>query len=142
MKEFGIDMVGMGPYIPHPDTPLNELKDVIPDEDQRLNLSLKMIALLRLTMNDLNIAASTALQTLDPFGRVKAIASGANVFMPNLTPAEQACDYSIYAGKPVSGDMAEHIMLEFEENIEDLGFIINYKDWGDSRHFFRRIANN
>ena len=142
MKEFGIDMVGMGPYISHPDTPMYTFKDTVPDEEKRLDLSLKMIALLRLTMKDVNIAASTALQTLDAYGRVKAVASGANVFMPNLTPAEQACDYSIYAGKPVSEDMAEHVMIEFEENIEDLGFIINYKDWGDSRHFYRRIANN
>jgi biotin synthase len=142
MKEFGIDMVGMGPYIPHPDTPMYDLKDTLPDEEKRLDLSLKMIALLRLIMKDVNIAASTALQTLDAYGRVKAIASGANVFMPNLTPAEQACNYSIYAGKPVSTDMAEHVMIEFEENIEDLGFIMNYREWGDSRHFFRRIANN
>ena len=142
LKDFGIDMVGMGPYIPHPDTPMYDQRDMIPDEEQRLDLSLKMIALVRLVMKDVNIAASTALQTLDKYGRVKAIASGANVFMPNLTPADQAGNYKIYAGKPVTDDMAESIMIDFEDNIEDLGFILNHKDWGDSKHFFRRIANN
>jgi len=142
MKEFGIDMAGMGPYIPHPDTPMYQYKDEIPDEKIRLELSLKMIALLRLMMKDINIAASTAMQTLDKYGRIKAIASGANVFMPNLTPEEQACNYRIYSGKPVYSDMAETALVDFEENIEDLGFSINYNDWGDSKHYYKRIANN
>lgn len=142
MKEFGIDMVGMGPYIPHPDTPMYAQKDEIPDEATRLKLSLKMIALLRIMMKDINIAASTALQTLDGHGRIKAIASGANVFMPNLTPADQACNYSIYSGKPLYSDMAETALVDFEDQIEDIGFIVNYNKWGDSKHFIKRIANN
>jgi len=142
MKEFGVDMVGMGPYIPHPDTPMYNLRHDIPNEATRLDLSLKMIALLRLIMKDINIAASTALQTLDKYGRIKAIASGANVFMPNLTPVDQASNYSIYSGKPVTEDMAEGIMADFEANIEDFGFTINYNEWGDSRYFFKRVANN
>ncbi len=142
MKEFGIDMVGMGPYIPHPDTPMYRYRDEIQDEATRLDLSLKMIALLRLMMGDINIAASTALQTLDKQGRLKAIASGANVFMPNLTPAKQACNYRIYSGKPVYSDMAENALIDFEENIDEFGFTINYNEWGDSKHFKKRIANN
>ncbi len=142
MKNFGIDMVGMGPYIPHPDTPLYRYKDHIPDEATRLDLSLRMIALLRIMMKDINIAASTALQTLSNLGRVKAIASGANVFMPNLTPADQACNYSIYTGKPVFSDMAKTALVDFEEKIEQLGYIINYNNWGDSIYYQKRIARN
>jgi biotin synthase len=142
MKEFGIDMAGMGPYIPHPDTPLFYSLEEIPDKDRRLDLSLKMIALLRLLMKDINIAASTALQTLDPNGRLKAIACGANVFMPNLTPAEQAGNYSIYSGKPLYSDMAETALIKLEEHAEDLGFVMNYNERGDSKHYFKRIRNN
>jgi biotin synthase len=142
MKEFGIDMVGMGPYIPHPDTPMWAERNNIPDEATRLDLSLKMIALLRIMMKNINIAASTAMQTLDKNGRVKAIAAGANVFMPNLTPADKASNYSIYQGKPVFDDMAENALASFEENIHDIGFSINYNAWGDSKYYQDRIANN
>ena len=138
MKNMSIDMVGMGPYIPHPDTPLFHRSHDIPDEASRLDLSLRMIALLRIMMKDINIAASTALNALDPYGRVKAIASGANVFMPNITPAMQACNYMLYEGKPIFSDMAENALGEFEDNISDLGFYVNYKAWGDSKHFYNR----
>lgn len=142
MKEFGIDMVGMGPYIPHPDTPLYEMRENIPSEATRLELSLKMIALLRIMMKDINIAASTAMQTLDQNGRLKAIAAGANVFMPNLTPTKSASQYKIYEGKPIYDDMAENVLSDFEKNIEEIGFSINYDMWGDSKYFHNRIANN
>jgi biotin synthase len=142
MKEFGIDMAGLGPYIPHPDTPLFYSLDKIPDERKRLDLSLKMIALLRLLMKDINIAASTALQTLDTNGRLKAIASGANVFMPNLTPPEQAEKYRIYSGKPIYSDMAETALIDLEQKAEDLGYSMNYNSRGDSKHYFKRIRNN
>lgn len=141
MKDFGIDMVGMGPYIPHPDTPMYALSGSIPGEERRLELSLRMIALLRIMMKDINIAASTAMQTLDDEGRVKAILAGANVFMPNLTPAEQACNYKIYSGKPVFSDMAESALLHFEDQIEERGYVVNYHQWGDSKHYYRRIAD-
>ncbi len=140
MKDFGIDMVGMGPYIPHPDTPMYALAGSIPGESRRLELSLRMIALLRIMMNDINIAASTAMQTLDDTGRLQAILAGANVFMPNLTPAEQACNYSIYSGKPVFSDMAESALLHFEDQVTEEGYIINYHKWGDSKYYYRRIA--
>ncbi|MDR1951045.1 MAG: [FeFe] hydrogenase H-cluster radical SAM maturase HydE, partial [Bacteroidales bacterium] len=81
-QNMDVDMVGMGPYIEHHDTPLFLQKSKIKN---RLELSLKMIAILRILMPTINIAATTALQTLDPFGREKAIEVGANIIMPNLT---------------------------------------------------------
>jgi biotin synthase len=142
MKEFGIDMVGMGPYIPHPDTPMWAERDNIPDEATRLDLSLKMIALMRIMMKNINIAASTAMQTLDKNGRLKAVAAGANIFMPNLTPADKASNYNIYQGKPVFEDMAETALASFEEDIRHIGLSINYNSWGDSEYYKQRIENN
>ncbi len=139
MKDLDIDMVGMGPYIPHPDTPLSHLAAAIPSPEERLELSLRMIALLRIMMKDINIAASTALQTLDPLGRVKAIASGANVFMPNITPAGEACKYRLYEGKPIFDDMAVSALESFEKNINKLGLSVAYNDWLDSRHHSERM---
>ena len=94
------DMVGMGPYIPHPDTPLPNL----PNLPNRLSLSLRMIALTRLYLHDVNIVAATALEALDPErGRERGIAAGANVIMPNVTPAEARKSYDLYPGK--AGDL-------------------------------------
>lgn len=140
MKNLNIDMAGMGPYIPHPDTPLYHRSADIPSQSRRLDLSLRMIALLRIMMKDINIAASTAMNTLDEYGRVKAVASGANVFMPNVTPSAQACNYMLYEGKPIFTDTAETALVDFESHIKELGFTINYNQLGDSKHFHNRIA--
>lgn len=94
-----VDMVGMGPYIPHENTPLG--KGIGNCTDSSLQLSLRMIALTRLHLHDVNIVAATALETLDPFaGQRRGIEAGANVIMPNLTPDRYRCDYSLYPGKP------------------------------------------
>jgi biotin synthase len=140
MKEINIDMVGMGPYIPHPDTPLFRYRDEIPDAASRLELSLRMIALLRIMMPDINIAASTAMQALDERGRIRAIEAGANVFMPNLTPASEASNYILYEGKPVAGDMAADILAGFERETAALGLKVNYGQQGNSKHYHRRMA--
>lgn len=139
MRDFNIDMVGMGPYIPHADTPLARRCEDIPSDEERIDLSLKMIALLRIMMRDINIAASTAMNALDPAGRMKAIASGANIFMPNITPPAQACNYMLYEGKPIFADMAEASLSGLEENIAGLGMSVSYHLWGDSKHYHNRI---
>lgn len=72
MRDLDIDMCGMGPYIEHPDTPLYQYKDELLPLKDRFNLTLKMIAILRLMMPDINIAATTAMQAIDPMGREKA----------------------------------------------------------------------
>lgn len=139
MKDLNIDMVGMGPYIPHPDTPLSQPAASIQSPEERLELSLRMIALLRIMMKNINIAASTALQALDPMGRVKAVAAGANVFMPNITPVGEACKYRLYEGKPLFDDMAVATLAGFEKNINKLGLDVAYHAWSDSRHYRERM---
>jgi len=76
-------MAGMGPYIEHEATPLYQYRDQLMPLRDRFLLSLKMVALLRIMMKDINIAATTAMQTIDPQGREKALLVGANVIMPN-----------------------------------------------------------
>ncbi|NLB35337.1 MAG: [FeFe] hydrogenase H-cluster radical SAM maturase HydE, partial [Elusimicrobia bacterium] len=97
MRDFGVDMVGMGPYIPEDAS--SGMETDYSSED-RLNMTLNMTALLRILMPDINIVASTALQVVDPYGREKALKAGANVIMPLITPAKYRCHYSLYEGKP------------------------------------------
>jgi biotin synthase len=73
MQSFDVDMVGMGPYIEHHDTPLYAFRNELLPIGERFDLALKMIATLRILMKDINIAAATALQAIDPLGREKAV---------------------------------------------------------------------
>ena len=96
--EERVDMVGMGPFIPHPATPLAAA--AVPDAATRLELALRMIALARLYLHDVNIVAATALEALDPAnGRARGLAAGANVIMPNVTPPDVRRGYDLYPGK-------------------------------------------
>lgn len=134
-KEFDVDMVGMGPYIEHEDTPLFHYKDQLLDKTERFNLSLKMIALLRIMMKDINIAATTAMQALDPIGREKALKIGANIIMPNLTPLKYRESYLLYEDKPCIDEEASECRNCLEARIKIAGDEIGYGEWGDSKHF-------
>ena len=142
MKNFDIDMCGMGPYIEHVDTPLYEHKDLLMPLEDRFTLTLKMIALLRIIMKDINIAAATALQAIDPIGREKAIKVGANVIMPNVTPGMYRDSYKLYENKPCTDEQAEDCSSCLEMRIGLTGDEIGYGEWGDSKHFEKRIKKN
>lgn len=137
-RDFDIDMAGMGPYIEHEDTPLYQYRDQLIPLRDRFLLSLKMVALLRIMMKDINIAATTAMQTIDPQGREKALLVGANVIMPNLTPVKYRQDYLLYENKPCIDEEAEECKSCLEARIFMAGDEIGYGEWGDSRHFQRR----
>ena len=92
-KEINADMVGIGPFIPHPHTPL---KDFVTGS---FTLALKVMALTRILLKDINIPATTAMETLNPNGRIIALQSGANVVMPNVTTTEYRAKYEIYPNK-------------------------------------------
>lgn len=134
-KSFDIDMCGMGPYLEHSQTPLYQYKDLLISKEERLELSLKMVAILRLMMPKINIAATTAMQSIDPAGREKAILAGANVIMPNLTLTEVRGDYSIYENKPGVGEDASITSSSLERMLQNAGIPIGYNEWGDSLHF-------
>ncbi|MBO7283865.1 MAG: [FeFe] hydrogenase H-cluster radical SAM maturase HydE [Bacteroidales bacterium] len=134
-KSFDIDMCGMGPYLEHSQTPLYQYKELLIPKEERLELSLKMVAILRLMMPKINIAATTAMQSIDPAGREKAILAGANVIMPNLTLTEVRGDYSIYENKPGVGEDASITSSSLERMLQNAGIPIGYNEWGDSLHF-------
>ena len=140
MKHFNIDMVGMGPYIEHQDTPLYQFRSELLPIEQRFDFTLKMIATLRIMMKDINIAAATALQAIDPLGREKALKVGANIIMPNITPGKFRNDYALYENKPCVDEEPEECKNCLDVRIQLADGEIGYKEWGDSKHFHKRIA--
>ncbi len=141
-KGMDIDMIGMGPYVLHDDTPLAaEVVNTPEEKARRLFLALRMIALTRIAMPDVNIAAATALQALDPKGREKAILAGANVVMPNLTPTKYRGDYLLYENKPCVDEDSDMCLSCLERRIQSIGETVGWDQWGDSKHFFKRTSN-
>ncbi|MBE0646161.1 MAG: [FeFe] hydrogenase H-cluster radical SAM maturase HydE [Bacteroidales bacterium] len=138
-REMDIDMAGMGPYIEHEETPLFEYRNQLLPIQERLEISLNMVALLRIMMPNINIAATTAMQTIDPQGRERALLAGANVMMPNLTPLKYKESYLLYNNKPGLEDDAEESKESMEEEIRRAGDKIGYGEWGNSRHYELRI---
>ena len=108
-KEMDFDMIGIGPLITHPQTPLADY--VLPKDN--FEMSLKVMAVTRLLMPSINIPATTAMETLSPNGRILALQSGANVVMPNITDIGCRPKYEIYPNK--SG--TDSIPLEFRDEL-------------------------
>lgn len=97
LKELDVEMAGIGPFIPNPHTPLAG------SAQGTVETTLKMIALTRLLLPQAHLPATTALSTIDPHGREKALQSGANVVMPNVTPQRFRSLYEIYPNKDRPG---------------------------------------
>jgi biotin synthase len=138
MKEFNIDMCGMGPYIEHADTPLIEHSGNLLPLKERFDLTLKMIAIIRIMMKDINIVAATALQAIDPAGREKAVKIGANILMPNITPGKYRDSYKLYDNKPCTDDSAEDCQSCLEARVSLADAEVVYGEWGDSKHYDNR----
>jgi len=138
IRKRDVDMVGMGPYLEHADTPLYDHKYLLMNAAERFDLSICMIAVLRLMMPDINIASTTALQAITPFGRELGLQAGANVMMPNLTPLKYRGCYLLYDNKPCldqdTGDCLECV----EKRVEMIGEEVAYGDYGDSKHYINR----
>lgn len=137
--EMDVDMIGMGPYIPHPDTPLAAVAPAMPNAE-RLRLGLNMIAATRLYLHDVNIAASTALQALSPDGRERGVLAGANVIMPNVTDTPYRRKYQLYAGKPCLDENAALCRGCLERRLAAVGESVGYGWRGDSPHYLTRKA--
>jgi biotin synthase len=142
MKEFDIDMCGMGPYIEHADTPLIKYAESLMPLKERFDLTLKMIAIIRIMMKDINIVAATALQAIDPIGREKAVKIGANILMPNITPGKYRDSYRLYDNKPCTDDSAEDCQSCLEARISLADAEVVYGEWGDSVHYSERRKKN
>lgn len=115
-QRLPVDMAGIGPFIPHPHTPLAGEKSA-----GHFELSLKMMALMRLLLPDINIPATTAMESLHPNGRLIALQSGANVVMPNVTSTDYRALYELYPGKICLGDSAKTCRGCIEEKIKSIG---------------------
>ena len=101
-KELNADMIGLGPFIPNPDTPLKNAPKPL------LTPALKVMALTRLLLPDINIPATTAMETIEPNGRLRALQAGANVVMPNVTEGTARLNYALYPGKACAGEDPSH----------------------------------
>ncbi|MFP4373171.1 MAG: [FeFe] hydrogenase H-cluster radical SAM maturase HydE [Spirochaetaceae bacterium] len=135
----GVDMIGMGPYLPHAETPMGRGRRL--SEEERLQLldrTLRMIALTRIVLGDVNIAATTALQTLDGFGRERALRGGANVVMPVVTPVSVRSGYQLYDGKACVGEDPLTCAGCISERVAWTGRPVGTNEWGDAPHFARR----
>ena len=112
-------MIGIGPFIPHEQTPLKDA------EKGDFWLALKVMALTRINLPDINIPATTAMETLNPNGRIIALKSGANVVMPNVTSTEYRAKYEIYPGKICINENPEQCRGCIEGKIKAIGRTIS-----------------
>ncbi len=116
IKELNPQMVGIGPFIVHHETPFAD------KESGSLELTLFMLGLLRLMLPKILLPATTALGTIHPEGRELGILAGANVVMPNLSPTSVRKDYSLYDNKICTGDEAAECRRSLEKRMESIGY--------------------
>ena len=123
LQELEIDMAGIGPFIPHPDTPLSK------EKGGTLELALRTMAVMRIMLPDINIPATTAMESLHPDGRMAALRAGANVVMPNVTEGEYRRLYELYPGKAGADEIPAHSRSMLAQKILSLGRTIG-TDYG------------
>lgn len=116
MKELQPHMVGIGPFIPHHDTPFST------NGAGSLELTLFLLGILRLILPQTLIPATTALGTIHPQGRELGILSGANVVMPNLSPTDVREKYMLYDNKICTGDEAAECRVCLQNRIDKIGY--------------------
>ena len=133
MQKLQPDMIGIGPYIPQADTPFGRSSAKCAQglhKTQKLELTLRLLAILRILFPYALIPSTTALGTIDPQGRVLGLKAGANVVMPNLTPAAARERYAIYDNKLFTGAESSEGMDLLEQQVSEAGYRI-VTDIGD-----------
>jgi len=119
MRQLDTDMLGIGPFIAHPETPFAGI------ENDDIELTLRVLAIARLLTRNTNIPATTALTTIDPQGRLLALKAGANVVMPDFTPENYKIHYEIYPGRTDVCSAAE-IISKLKEDFQSIGRTVLY----------------
>lgn len=142
-KQLDIDMIGMGPYVVHHRTPVGQAGAAAgldsPDARQRrLQWGLSMIAVTRLFLVDVNIAATTALQALHPLGRELGLRAGANVLMPVVTVPKFRAQYLLYDHKPCVDERPDQCKNCLSARVASVGDTVGFGRWGDSLHFHKK----
>lgn len=126
-RKLDLDMVGVGPYIPHPDTPVGANPCVCPADPNIYppnteEMTYKVVALTRIVCPQANIPSTTALATLNKMnGREIGLTRGANVVMPNITPPEYRIKYEIYPNKACANETAEQCQTCLASRIAAIG---------------------
>ncbi|MBR5145418.1 MAG: [Clostridia bacterium] len=116
MQDFAPEMVGMGPFIPHKDTPFAN------QSAGDVKLTLFLLSLVRIILPDVLLPATTALGSLQSDGREHGIIAGANVCMPNLSPQDVRDKYSLYNNKLSSGAESAQEYEKLKQKIENIGY--------------------
>lgn len=124
IKELSPEMIGIGPFIPHHDTPFAD------KAKGSFELTLFLIGILRLLIPNSLIPATTSLGTINPMGREKGVLAGANVVMPNLSPVSVRKKYELYDNKICTGEEAAECRLCLQNRMQSIGYEI-VKDRGD-----------
>ena len=138
-RDMDIDMIGMGPFLPQSDTPMGDAPNDKETIAHRFSLALRMIAVTRLVLKDVNIASTTALQAIDPEnGRERGLLAGANVIMPNVGDISYRRDYQLYNGKPSLDENGTLIREKLLASLRKIGEEPRWDASGDPPHFARR----
>ena len=130
LKKLDPEMIGIGPFIPHKETPFAEMTA------GTLELTLYLLSIIRLMLPTVLLPATTALGTIDPRGRELGILAGANVVMPNLSPVSVRKKYDLYDNKICTGEEAAECMNCLKRRIESIGYEI-VTDRGDNVRYIK-----
>lgn len=128
LQEFKPEMVGIGPFIPHHDTPFADR------ETGSVDITLKLLSIIRIMLPEVLLPATTALGTADGLGREKGILAGANVVMPNLSPTDVRGKYLLYDNKICTGDEAAECIRCMTLRVQKVGYEV-VKKRGDHIRF-------
>ena len=118
IKDFQPEMVGIGPFIPHKDTPFAEKKA------GTLEQTLRLLSIIRLIHPHVLLPATTALGTIHPNGRELGILSGANVVMPNLSPTQVREKYMLYNNKIATDEESAEGLKDLKLRIKNINYEI------------------
>ena len=119
IRRFQPQMIGIGPFIPQHDTPFRDCRPGSAD------LTLRLLSIFRLMFPSVLIPATTALSTLLPDGKARGILAGANVVMPNLSPAAYRSSYALYDNKAAMGTEAAEGLALLKQELDKIGYRIS-----------------
>lgn len=131
LKDLNPEMIGVGPFLPHHDTPFRD------QNKGTMELTLTLISVIRLMLPNALIPSTTALGTVNPKGREQGILAGANVLMPNLSPTPVRKNYQLYDDKICTGDEAAECRHCLEGRMNSIGYELSV-DRGDHKNFTQK----
>ena len=115
LRELQPQMAGIGPFVPHHSTPFKD------EPAGSVELTLRLLSIIRILLPKVLLPATTALGTMDEYGREKGLLAGANVIMPNLSPEKNRKDYSLYDNKLCTGEEPAQSIASLIKRVESVG---------------------